>query len=377
MEFLTGLWTYLVPFLFVLTVLVFVHEMGHYLVARWCGVAVETFSIGFGRELIHWHDDKGTRWQICWLPLGGYVKFLGDADATSFKSLDVTGVSVAERTDYFNEKPLMVKTAVVSAGPIANFLLAVVLLTGLFAVIGQPFTPPVIHQVLPNTAASAAGFEAGDRIIEIEGQGIDRFEEMQQLVMSNAGQPLIMVIARGEREIRIDVTPSTRNISDRFGNIHDVGYLGVQRSGVDFIRHDPFSAAWYAVKQTYTFTALTLRYVGQMFIGLRSADDLRGPIGILQMSGQAAQIGVTSVIQFMAVLSISLGLINLFPIPILDGGHLLFYAYEAVRGKPLGERAQEYSFRIGLAFVVGLMLLATWNDLIQLEVFDYVGRLFS
>lgn len=377
MEFLTSLWTYLVPFLFVLTVLVFVHEMGHYLVARWCGVAVDTFSIGFGREVVHWHDAKGTRWRIGWLPLGGYVKFHGDADAASFKSLDGTGVSVEERTDYFNEKPLIVKTAVVSAGPIANFLLAVALLAGLFAVVGQPFTPPVIHQVLPDTVASAAGFEAGDRIIEIDGQGIDRFEEMQQLVMSNGGQPLVMVIARGDREIKIDVTPGIRNLSDRFGNVHDVGYLGVQRSGVDFIRHDPFSAAWYAVKQTYTFTALTLRYVGQMIIGLRSADDLRGPIGIVQMSGQAAQIGMTSVIQFMAVLSISLGLINLFPIPILDGGHLLFYAYEAVRGKPLGERAQEYSFRIGLAFVVGLMLIATWNDLIQLEVFDYVVRLFS
>ncbi|MBH64606.1 MAG: RIP metalloprotease RseP [Alphaproteobacteria bacterium] len=377
MEFLTGLWTYLVPFLFVLTVLVFVHEMGHYLVARWCGVAVETFSIGFGREVAHWHDAKGTRWRIGWLPLGGYVKFFGDADAASFKSLDSAGISAEERAQFFNEKPLMVRTAVVSAGPIANFLLSVVLLAGLFGIVGQPFTPPIIHQVLPDTAASAAGFEAGDRIVEIDGQSIDRFEEMQQLIMSSPGQSLVMIIARGERELQVDVTPGTRTLTDRFGNVHNVGYLGVQRSGVDFIRHDPLSAAWYAVKQTYNFTALTLRYVGQMIVGLRSADDLRGPIGIVQMSGQAAQIGITSVVQFMAVLSISLGLINLFPIPVLDGGHLLFYAYEAVRGKPLGERAQEYSFRVGLALVVGLMVMATWNDLIQLEVFDYVVRLFS
>lgn len=376
MEFVTGLWTYLLPFLFVLTVLVFVHEMGHYLVARWCGVTVEAFSIGFGWELAHWHDSKGTRWRIGWLPLGGYVKFLGDADASSYKSLDSEGVSTEQRAQYFNEKPLIVRTAVVSAGPFANFLLSVVLLAGLFAVVGQPFTPPVIHQVLPDTAASAAGFKVGDRVVEIDGQSIDRFEEMQQFVMSSPAQSIVMVVARGGHEIKISVTPGTRTLTDRFGNVQNVGYLGVQRSGVDFIRHDPIGAVWYAVKQTYTFTALTLRYVGQMIVGSRSADDLRGPIGIVQMSGQAAQIGVTSVIQLMAVLSISLGLINLFPIPILDGGHLLFYAYEAVRGKPLGERAQEYSFRIGLVFVVALMVMATWNDLIQLDVFNSIARLF-
>ena len=377
MEFLSGLWTYLVPFLFVLTVLVFVHEMGHYLVARWCGVAVETFSIGFGRELFHWHDAKGTRWRVGWIPLGGYVKFLGDADAASVRSVDVSDATPEERANYFQEKSLGVRTAVVSAGPIANFLLAIVLLAGLFAIVGQPFTPPVIHEVLPNTAASAAGFEAGDRIVEIDGHGIDRFEEMQQVIMASPGQFLVMIVERENSELQLDVTPGSRTLTDRFGNVHNVGYLGVQRSGVEFIRHDPLSAVWYAVRQTYTFTVMTLRYVGQMIVGLRSSDDLRGPIGIVQMSGQAAQIGVTSVIQFMAVLSISLGLINLFPIPILDGGHLLFYAFEAVRGKPLGERAQEYGFRVGLALVVGLMVIATWNDLVQLEVIEYVARLFS
>jgi len=377
MEFLSGLWTYLVPFLFVLTVLVFVHEMGHYLVARWCGVAVETFSIGFGRELFHWHDAKGTRWRVGWMPLGGYVKFLGDADAASVRSVDVSDATPEERANYFQEKSLGVRTAVVSAGPIANFLLAIVLLAGLFAIVGQPFTPPVIHEVLPNTAASAAGFEAGDRIVEIDGHGIDRFEEMQQVIMASPGQFLVMIVERENSELQLDVTPGSRTLTDRFGNVHNVGYLGVQRSGVEFIRHDPLSAVWYAVRQTYTFTVMTLRYVGQMIVGLRSSDDLRGPIGIVQMSGQAAQIGVTSVIQFMAVLSISLGLINLFPIPILDGGHLLFYAFEAVRGKPLGERAQEYGFRVGLALVVGLMVIATWNDLVQLEVIEYVARLFS
>ena len=377
MEFLSGMWNYMVPFLFVLTVLVFVHEMGHYLVARWCGVAVETFSIGFGRELYHWHDSKGTRWRIGWLPLGGYVKFLGDADATSVRSADEATLVPGDRSDFFQEQPLGVRTAVVSAGPIANFLLAIVLLTGLFAIVGQPFTPPVIHEVVPDTAAAAAGFEAEDRILEIDGRTIDRFEELQQLVMSSPEQPLVVVVQRGGSQLTLNVTPGVRTLTDRFGNIHRVGFLGVRRSGVDFIRHDPLSAAWYATKQTYMFTIMTLRYLGQMIVGLRSTDDLRGPIGIVQMSGQAAQIGVTSIIQFMAVLSISLGLINLFPIPVLDGGHLLFYAFEAIRGKPLGERAQEYGFRIGLAVVVGLMVVATWNDLVQLEVFEYVVRFFS
>ncbi|MCE2493685.1 MAG: RIP metalloprotease RseP [Alphaproteobacteria bacterium] len=377
MEFLSGIWTYLVSFLFVLTVLVFVHEMGHYLVARWCGVAVETFSIGFGREICHWRDSKGTRWRIGWLPLGGYVKFFGDADATSVRSTQEAEPSREQRKDYFQEKPLGVRTMVVSAGPIANFLLAVVLLAGLFAVVGQPFTPPVVQEVISDTAAASAGFRAGDRIIEIDGQGVDRFEEVQQLVMTSPGRPLVMLVARGSRQLELNVTPGVRTLTDRFGNTHDVGFLGVQRSGVDFIRHDPLSAVWYAAKQTYTFTVMTLRYVGQMIVGLRSPDDLRGPIGIVQMSGQAAQIGITSVVQFMAVLSISLGLINLFPIPVLDGGHLLFYAFEALRGKPLGERAQEYGFRVGLALVAGLMVVATWNDLVQLEVFEYVVRFFS
>ncbi len=377
MEFLSGVWTYLVPFVFVLTVLVFVHEMGHYLVARWCGVAVETFSIGFGREICRWHDSKGTRWRIGWLPLGGYVKFFGDGDAASMRSTREGEPSEERREEYFQEKSLGVRTAVVSAGPIANFLLAVVLLSGLFAVVGQPFTPPVVYEVIPGTAAAAAGFQTGDRVVEIDGRGIDRFEEMQQLVMASPGLPLVMLVVRGNRQLELNITPGVRTLTDRFGNAHDVGFLGIQRSGVDFIRHDPASAVWYAIRQTYTFAFLTLRYVGQVIVGLQAPDDLRGPIGIVQMSGQVAQIGVTSVIQFMAVLSISLGLINLFPIPVLDGGHLLFYAVEALRGKPLGERAQEYGFRIGLAVVVGLMVVATWNDLVQLDVFGHMVGFFS
>ena len=377
MEFLSGIWAYLAPFLFVLTVLVFVHEMGHYLVARWCGVAVQTFSIGFGREICHWRDSRGTRWRIGWLPLGGYVTFFGDADAASVRSARESEPSPERGDLYFEDKPLGVRTAVVSGGPIANFLLAVALLAGLFTVVGQPFTPPVIHEVIPDTAAAAAGFRAGDRVVEIDGQDIERFEEMQQLVLACPGRPLVVLVARGGRQLELNATPGVRTLTDRFGNAHEVGFLGIQRSGVDFIRHDPLSAVWYAARQTYAFTVMTLRYVGQMIVGSRPPDDLRGPIGIVQMSGQAAQVGAASVVQFMAVLSISLGLINLFPIPVLDGGHLLFYAFEALRGKPLGAKAREYGFRVGLALVAALMMVATWNDLVQLEVFEYMAGLFS
>ena len=377
MEFLSGIWTYLASFLFVLTVLVFVHEMGHYLVARWCGVAVQTFSIGFGREICHWRDSRGTRWRIGWLPLGGYVTFFGDSDPASVRSTRESEPSAEREDRYFEDKPLRVRTAVVSGGPIANFLLAVALLAGLFAVVGQPFTPPVIHEIIPDTAAEAAGFRAGDRVVEIDGRDIERFEEMQQLVLASPGRPLVVLVARDGRRLELNATPGVRTLTDRFGNAHEVGFLGIQRSGVDFIRHDPLSAVWYAARQTYTFTVMTLRYVGQMIVGSRPPDDLRGPIGIVQMSGQAAQVGVTSVVQFMAVLSISLGLINLFPIPVLDGGHLLFYAFEALRGKPLGAKAREYGFRIGLALVAALMMVATWNDLVQLEVFEYMAGFFS
>jgi regulator of sigma E protease len=377
MEFLSGLWTYGAPFLFVLTVLVFVHELGHYLVARWSGVRVETFSIGFGPELVHWHDSRGTRWRVGLLPLGGFVKFFGDADPASTSARPVEEFSAEERAEIFHNKPLGVRSAVVAAGPLANFLLAIVLLAGLFMAVGQPFSPPVIDEVLPGTAAEQAGLLPGDRIVEIEGRSIERFEDIQQIVMTRPGEDLALVVEREGREVGLGVTAGIREFEDRFGTVHRVGYLGIQRGGAEYVRHDPVSAVWYAALRTWELTGATLRYVGQIVTGMRPPDDLRGPIGIVQMSGQAAQTGPATVVQFMAILSISLGLINLFPIPLLDGGHLLFYAFEAVRGRPLGERAQDYGFRIGLALVVCLMVVATWNDLMQLRVLDYVVRLFS
>lgn len=377
MELLSAVWTYLVPFIIVLTILVFCHEMGHYLVARWFGVAIDTFSIGFGREIARWHDAKGTCWRIGLLPLGGYVKFLDDSDVGSSKPSEVVNFNTEERKRLFHNKPISVRTAVVAAGPIANFLLTIILLAGLYGIVGQPFTPPIIDSVLPDTAASSAGFKPGDKIVEVDGLGIDRFEELQQFVISSPEQLITVVVERNNQNLTLEVIPGVRVATDNFGQEHRIGYLGVQRSGIEFIKHDPLSAIWYSVGQTYSLTVMTLRYVGDMIMGLRSTDDLRGPIGIMQMSGQAAQVGVSSFVQLIAVLSISLGLINLFPIPVLDGGHLLFYAVEALRGKPLGERAQEYAFRAGLALIFGLMLMATWNDLVHSQFFNTLVHIFS
>ena len=353
--------TSVVAFLVVLTVLVFVHEMGHYLVARWRGVRVETFSIGFGKEIFGWTDRSGTRWKISWIPLGGYVKFFGDAGVSSAGSAQE--IPPAERQFSFHHKPLGSRAAVVVAGPAANFIFAILLFAGLFATVGQPFTTPVIAEVQPDTVAAQAGFRGGDRIVEVDGFAVQRFEDLMQLVLVGAGRQMDFVVLRDGQNVTLRATPGTRTLTDRSGREHVVGYLGVRSAGFEQVRRNPAEALWYAGKQTWFITTQTLVSVGRMITGTMPADDLSGPLGIARMSGEAAQIGVSAVIEFMALLSVSLGLINLFPVPLLDGGHLLFYAFEAVRGRPLAPRAQEYAFRLGLALVLMLMFFATWNDL--------------
>jgi len=376
-ELLTGTWTYVVPFIILLTILVFVHELGHYSVARFFGVTVETFSIGFGKSLLTWKDKAGTNWKIGWLPLGGYVKFLGDEDATSVKKSDEP-VELAEGQRMFHEQPLYARAAVVAAGPAANFLFAIIVLTIVFATVGQPFTPAVVDAVIEDTAAADAGVKAGDLIVEIDGQSIERFEELQLIISTSPDLKLGMVVLRDDRNVDLTVTPRSREFVDRFGNKQKMGFLGVSRSGsLEHVRHGPAAAVWYATRETWRLSVLTLKNVWRMISGARPADDLRGVLGIAQMSGQAAQTGIESMIGLMVVISISLGLINLFPIPVLDGGHLVFYAYEAVRGRPLGEKAQEIGFRAGLLLVVSLMLFALWNDLVHLNVFGYLNQVFS
>jgi regulator of sigma E protease len=377
MEFLSGLWTYVIPFLVVLTVLVFVHELGHYWVARRNGVRIETFSIGFGPELFGRTDKTGTRWKFSAIPLGGYVKMFGDADAASTPSGAVRSMTPAEREVSFFHKRLGQRAAIVAAGPIANFLFAIIGLTLLFSIYGQPFTPADIGSVQPESAAAQAGMLPGDVIVEVDGQAIERFEEVQQIVRFNQGTPLALVVERDGQRLPISVTPQVTTVTDRMGNSHTIGLLGIGRAGMEYRRHDPLTALWQAGRETVNLTVGTLGAVGQMIGGSRGTEELGGPLRIAQMSGEVAQSGIVALVWFMAILSVNLGLINLFPIPMLDGGHLLFYAVEAIRGKPLGDRAQEYGFRIGLALVLTLMVFATWNDLVHLRVVDFFRDLIS
>jgi regulator of sigma E protease len=377
MSILTGGLTYIIPFLVVLTVLVFVHELGHYLVARRNGVRIEVFSIGFGPEIFGWYDRAGTRWKLSAVPLGGYVKMYGDADASSLPSDSLATMSEDDRAVSFHHKRLGQRIAVVAAGPAANFIFAIVLLAGLFATVGQPFTPPDVGQVQPNSAAEQGGIKPGDTIAEIDGRKIERFEDVQQAVRLNAGAAMKIVVRRDGRDVALAVTPQMTEMTDRFGNVHRVGLLGIGRSGVDYVRHDPATALWRAVEETWNLSVGTLKAIWQMIIGARATDELGGPLRIAQMSGEVAQGGIVAIVWFMAVLSVNLGLINLFPIPVLDGGHLLFYFAEAIRGKPLGQRAQEYGFRIGLALVLTLMVFATWNDLVHLRIVEYVRGLMT
>ncbi len=378
MGFFTSGLGYIVPFLIVLTVLVFVHELGHYLVARWNGVRIDVFSIGFGPEIFGWTDRVGTRWKFSAVPLGGYVKMFGDVDPASQPSPEsLEQMSAAEEAVSFHHKRLMQRAAVVVAGPAANFLFAVVALSLLFATFGEPFTPPEIGQIQPGSAAEAGGLKAGDTIVAIDGHAIDRFEEVQRDVRLNTGTPMNIEVRRGDGTVSLSITPRVTTVTDRFGNQHAFGLLGIERNGVNYLRRNPAEAVWQATAETANLTTGTLTAVWQMIIGARPADEIGGPLRIAQMSGEVAQGGVVAMIWFMAVLSVNLGLINLFPVPILDGGHLLFYVAEAVRGRPLGQRAQEYGFRLGLALVLTLMVFATWNDLVHLRVIDFLKGLVS
>jgi regulator of sigma E protease len=373
---------YVIPFLFVLTVVVFFHELGHFLVARWAGVTVETFSIGFGREIFGWNDAKGTRWKVSWIPLGGYVKFMGDEGAASTPARHSTeSMTPEEKAGNFHLKPVAHRMAVVVAGPVANFLLAIVIFASLFVVFGERVAEPIVDEVREGSAAAQAGFLPGDRVVEIDGAAIDSFSDMQRIVSGSAGDSLEIVVDRDGVFATLFATPETQEITDRFGNVHRVGLLGIGRSAtgsnVRHVRYDPFTAIWMGVEETWFIIARTFDYLGGVISGRESSDQLGGPLRIAQVSGQVATIGFTALIHLAAVLSVSIGLINLFPVPMLDGGHLLYYSVEAVRGKPLGEEMQEYGFRIGLALVMMLMIFATWNDLVHLQVFEFLSNLLS
>jgi regulator of sigma E protease len=366
--FYSFLWTTF-WFLIVLTVLVFVHEFGHYAIARWNGVRIDVFSIGFGPELFGWWDSAGTRWKFSTIPLGGYVKMFGDSDASSGQPLPgLDRLARGERNVSFHYKRLGQRAAIVAAGPAANFAFAIVVLTVLFMTFGQPYTPAEVGQVQPGSAAEQGGIRAGDVILSIDGQAVARFEDVQQAVRMNPGVAMAIAVRRDAKTLTLQVTPARTEVTDRFGNRYEIGLLGIARSGMEYIKRDPVTALYQAVGETWNLSASTLQAMWQMVKGTRTTDELGGPLRIAQMSGEVARGGIAPVLTFMALLSVSLGLINLFPVPILDGGHLLFYAAEAIRGRPLGQKAQEYGFRIGLALVLTLMVFTTWNDLVHIGI---------
>jgi regulator of sigma E protease len=367
-----GLIGYILPFLFVLTIVVFFHELGHFLVARWAGVKVLTFSVGFGPELAGFNDRHGTRWKISAIPLGGYVKFFGDESeaSTPASSETLAGMTAEERAGSFHHKKVGARAAIVAAGPIANFILAIVIFTCLFTFFGKPSTTARVDKIEANSAAAKAGFQPGDVVTDIDGKPIGTFSDMQRIVGVRAGEQLTFTIKRGDSTLQLKGTPELREVKDSFGNVHRLGVLGITRATApgDVVteRVDPATGLWLGVKETWFVVDRTLAYIGGVFTGREAADQVGGPLRIAQISGQVATIGLAALVHLAAVLSISIGLLNLFPVPLLDGGHLLFYAVEAVRGQPLSERAQEVGFRIGLGLVLMLMVFATYNDILHL-----------
>ena len=348
-----------VAFAVVLGVLVFVHELGHYLAARWRGVHVETFSIGFGQAIASWTDRVGTVWKIAWIPLGGYVRMHGQ-ERPEDVTAEVRAGWKPGRT--FHAKSVGSRAIVVAAGPAANFLLAIVLFAGLFATVGKPTALPMVGQVMPDSAAAAAGLRPGDRIEAIDGRKVRNFEDIQRIVSRSAGVKLSLTLGRAGHDVTLPVTIGTQIEP---GGAHH-GVLGIRGGNTEYRRLSPPAAIAAGVTQTWEVTRQTVVGIWQMLTGHRGTADLGGPLRIAELSGQVAELGVASMISFIAVLSVNLGLINLFPIPILDGGHLLFYLAESLRGRPISPRAQEYGYRAGFALLAGVFVFATWNDLAHL-----------
>jgi len=377
MEFITtfgtnlgaGLTT-LLAFVVVLTVIVFIHELGHFQVARWCGVAVKTFSIGFGKELYGWNDRHGTHWRIAAIPLGGYVQFIDDRNPASASAGpsgdDNETLTDEQRKGSFHLKPLWIRAAVVAAGPIYNFILAIAIFSGLFMLQGRTIMEARIAEVQPGTPAAAAGFEADDVILNIDGTEIEGFSDLQRIVSSRVGQELTFIVDRKGTELTLKATPELRELNDELAGKHRRPVIGIKASRANskmtHIPVSPLAAIGLGAERTWNTAIGTLSYIGDVISGRQGAEQIGGPVRIADVAGKIAKKDWTFLINFTAFISVSIGLLNLFPIPILDGGHLMFYAIEAIRGKPLSENVQEYCFRIGLALILMLMFLGLWND---------------
>lgn len=359
-----------VAFVVVLGILVFVHEYGHYGMARLFGIRVDVFSVGFGREILGFTDRRGTRWKIGWIPLGGYAKFAGDMNAASQPDPALLALPDSEKAQLFQFRPLWQRALVVAAGPGINFLFAILLFAAFFMTVGHQFTPPVAGRVLPDSPAAAAGIRPGDRFVEVDGRRVNRFEDMVRVVALRPGEPIPLLVERGGAEIRLVATPGTRTEVDRFGNRYVKGRLGIESGPPVVERRGPVSALFWAVDETVQMTRLMAETLVQVVTGRRGIDELGGPLKIAQFAGQSASLGLASLVTFMALISINLGFVNLLPIPALDGGHLLLYAAEAVRRRPLEPRLQELAFMSGFILLISLMLLLTMNDLASFGIWE-------
>ena len=363
------------PFLLVIGVLIFVHELGHFLVARWVGVRIEVFSIGFGRELFGFYDRHGTRWKFCLLPLGGYVKMFGEADELLEADGTTRQLTQTERSQSFFHKSLLRRSAVVVAGPVANYIFAIIVLAIMFMTYGQPFTAPVIGFVNEDSAAEEAGLEAGDRIISIDGQPMERFEDIAAIIQFGLGKPVELVFQRDGVQHTMLVQPDVVETDDNFGNVTRIGRLGIKPASDTEVRtHGPLEAVGAASVATVETSQRILEALWQMVEGTRSTEEIGGPLRIGKMAGDILKEGVVALIGFAAWISVMLGLFNLFPIPMLDGGHLAFYAYEAVRGRPAHVRAQDWALKAGIVVLVGMAIFALHNDL---KLFDFFKNLLT
>ncbi len=367
----------ILAFLLVIGPLVFIHELGHYFAGRYFGVKAEAFSIGFGREVFGWTDKRGTRWKIGWMPLGGYVRFKGDMNAASQPSPEFLAMNAEERAETFQAKTVWQRFIIVAAGPITNFLFAILVYMALFGSYGQPRTPAVIAGIAEGSAAEAAGFQPGDRIVSIDGREIERFEDLASYVRLRPGEQMRFEVERNGASAEVIAVPRSITIADNFGNSARVGQLGIAPGGQvveQLAAHEVVGAALVQTGETVRMMVVTL---GQVVTGSRSLEEMGGPLKIAQYSGQQASLGWLDFVLFMTLISINLGFINLLPIPMLDGGHLLFYVIEGIRRKPLQPQAQEWAFRTGLALLLALMVFVTFNDLASFGLFSRLGGLIG
>ncbi len=364
------MWMMVAGFLLVLGPLVTVHELGHYLVGRWFGVKADAFSIGFGKEIAGWTDKRGTRWRVSALPLGGYVQFAGDMNPASQPSEEWLALPEAERKRTFQAKALWQRALIVAAGPATNLLVAILIFASFAMAYGKPVTPPVIEAFADDSPAAAAGLQIGDRIVAIDGAQIEDFEEVAARVLPFPGRTIAIDFERAGRVGSVEVEIADIPVEDRFGNVSQIGRIGVGSDARVFENLGPLDAIGYGTQASIDLVDLMITGLKQIITGERSVKELGGPIKIAQYSGERLSLGPLPFIEFIAFISINLAFINLLPIPALDGGHLAFYAAEAVRRKPASAKSQEWAFRTGMAFVLALMVFVTINDIVSLPIFS-------